>query len=563
MKNLLLLLLLLSNVVLAQSGRNSIWYFGNYAGIDFNSGTAVALTNSSMSATEGCATLCDEYGNLVMYTNGETVWNKNHAVMVNGTGLNGSYSASQSGMILPSPAQNYQVYIFTIDYEGNNDGLQYSIVDMSLQSGIGEVITKNVPLISPTTEMITATRHVNGIDIWVVAHKWNSNQYYSYLITSTGVQAPVITTIGDICTGPNGHAVGQMKFDTKGYKLGVIIRNSHHIQVLDFNPQTGVLSNVKTISGIVQNEYGLEFDVTGRYLYFSRYNGLTNGSEVYQYDILDSNITSTEVLVGTTNDTHVGSLQMAPNGKIYLARKSQHYLGVINSPSVQGVYCNFIGNGFYLGGKLSMYGLPSQILIDINNHTMAETTICEGDSVFLQNEFQSVGGIYMDTLLNALGGDSVIETELLIKSINLSLGNDTTICDDESIILDPGSFESYLWNTGDTIQMLNISFAGLYSVYVTDTIGCSASDSINVFVDDCIGLEKISAKKYRIFPNPTTGIVYIEVDGLIKAELINGLGKIVLSTNRNEMNLSYLPKGLYFVRVFIKDGYGVASIILE
>jgi len=165
MKYLLIYLVLFSNIVFSQNEKNNIWYFGNEAGIDLNSGTPTAITNGSMSAVEGCATLSDENGSLVMYTNGETIWNKNHNIMANGTGLNGSYSASQSGMILPSPAQNYQAYVFTIDYEGNSNGLQYSVVDMSLQMGLGEVITKNIPLVSPTTEMITATMHQNGSDV--------------------------------------------------------------------------------------------------------------------------------------------------------------------------------------------------------------------------------------------------------------------------------------------------------------------------------------------------------------------------------------------------------------
>ena len=65
-------------------GESNIWYFGNGAGLDFNSGGPVALNNGSLFTTEGCATMSDKAGNLLFYTNGVTVWNAQHGVMSNG-----------------------------------------------------------------------------------------------------------------------------------------------------------------------------------------------------------------------------------------------------------------------------------------------------------------------------------------------------------------------------------------------------------------------------------------------------------------------------------------------
>ena len=56
----------------------NIWYFGKNAGLDFNSGTAIPLTDGAMNTWEGCASIADPNGNLLFYTDGITVWNKNH-----------------------------------------------------------------------------------------------------------------------------------------------------------------------------------------------------------------------------------------------------------------------------------------------------------------------------------------------------------------------------------------------------------------------------------------------------------------------------------------------------
>src|SRR5687768_1932810 len=74
----------------------NIWFFGTNAGLDFNSGSPVAITGGMINTHEGCASVCDANGDLLFYSDGITVWNKNHQVMPNGSGLSGDYSSTQS-----------------------------------------------------------------------------------------------------------------------------------------------------------------------------------------------------------------------------------------------------------------------------------------------------------------------------------------------------------------------------------------------------------------------------------------------------------------------------------
>ena len=79
---LICLLILLSLFSTAQAGKEyNIWYFGDRAGLDFNSGKPVTLSDGALSTAEGCATICDSTGKLLFYTNGVIVYNRNHEIM--------------------------------------------------------------------------------------------------------------------------------------------------------------------------------------------------------------------------------------------------------------------------------------------------------------------------------------------------------------------------------------------------------------------------------------------------------------------------------------------------
>ena len=124
----------------------AIWYFGEGAGLDFNSGAPVPLTDGALVTQEGGASIADATGNLLFYTDGSTIWNRNHAQMPNGTRLRGHASSTQSAIIVPSPGDPNIYYVFTVFVQGNPGGLRYNIVDMTLDGGLGDITTKDVPL---------------------------------------------------------------------------------------------------------------------------------------------------------------------------------------------------------------------------------------------------------------------------------------------------------------------------------------------------------------------------------------------------------------------------------
>ena len=161
MKKLSLILIFLYEIACFGQKEASNWYFGDRAGIRFNNdGTVTELTNGKLSTIEGCTTISDANGNLLFYTDGVTVWNRNHNAMPNGFGLFGDPSSTQSAIVVPQPNNPNLYYIFTVDTSVNqndpNYGFNYSVVDMTLNVGLGNVTTKNSNLLPVSSEKVTA-----------------------------------------------------------------------------------------------------------------------------------------------------------------------------------------------------------------------------------------------------------------------------------------------------------------------------------------------------------------------------------------------------------------------
>lgn len=338
----------------------NIWYFGDSAGIDFNSGSAVAITDGSLSTLEGCASISDgSTGMLLFYTDGITVYNRNHVQMTNGTGLMGDLSTTQSATILPHPGNSDLYYIFTLDNVGGPNGLRYSIVDMSLSGGFGAITAaKNVVLLASSTEKLTSACHSNGTDYWVVTHTLNSNSFYAWQISATGLNpVPVISNAGAFL---NSNSPAEMKISPDGTRLAFCSWFDNINQVFNFNNANGVVYNAITLTA-AGAEYGCCFSPDGTKLYYSGVDIFLR--QVVQFDLsagTPAAINASRTVLTSAN-VNRGQFQIGPDGKIYLARTFQPDLAVINNPNAAGLACNYVETGFNLGGKLSQMGLPNMV----------------------------------------------------------------------------------------------------------------------------------------------------------------------------------------------------------
>ena len=348
------------------------WYFGVRAGLDFNGGAPVPHVDGELNTIEGCSSISDFNGNLLFYTDGITIWNQNHVSMPNGTGLGGHPSSTQSGIIVPSPGSLDTYFVFTVDEAAQPRGLQYNVIDMTLNGGLGDVTSKNIPLATPVTEKLTAVSHANGIDIWVVAHEYGTNNFLAYLVTAAGVNAaPIVTSMGFDYEIDNDIR-GYMKVSPDGSKLALAGHATNDVELYQFDNASGTLSNriaidnyfTTPIGSLFNVTYGLEFSSDSSKLYASNtvYQSLFNTtSSVHQFDLTNYNgtaILNSGLKVTPDEAVPMDALQLAIDGKIYIARYDQSFLSTLDNPNVLGLGSGYVQNGVSLNGRLSSSGLP-------------------------------------------------------------------------------------------------------------------------------------------------------------------------------------------------------------
>ena len=368
----------------ANNKTGNIWYFGDKVGLNFNSGSPVALDNSQMYAMEGASTISDENGNLLFYTNGLDVFNRLHQVMPNGSGLKGGLSSTQSSLIIPFPGNCKKYYIFTtttLEEARPIKGFYYNVVDMNEDGGLGNVTIKNVLLHQPCTEKLTGTYHSNGIDFWVVTHDDKTDAFLAYLVTSAGVSTtPVISNIGDPFI--YNSIYGGMRISKSGKKLACTDsgHQQEHVGLYDFNNTTGVVSNYIKISQppvfgqTPVKPYGVEFSPDNSKLYVSSANGY-----LAQYNLslgTAQRIINSRVLFPYFAVAYGRTLALGPDGKIYVGNNSNK-ISVIHSPNIAGTGCNL---------QLETITFVRNVELGLNNYLPACNSCCPTATVSITSD---------------------------------------------------------------------------------------------------------------------------------------------------------------------------------
>jgi gliding motility-associated-like protein len=140
--------------------------------------------------------------------------------------------------------------------------------------------------------------------------------------------------------------------------------------------------------------------------------------------------------------------------------------------------------GTYTVQKQTIHGCDSQAVFTITvNPTYllnTTTTICAGDQIYLNGNYQSQAGNYTDQFTSSQGCDSIVRTELRIRPIPQGfMPPDTAICDYTFFVNIPG-FQSYFWESEQNGAQVAFSQPGSYVLWVTDDLGCMGSDTLIV-----------------------------------------------------------------------------------
>jgi large repetitive protein len=500
--------------------RANVWYFGNNAGIDFNdfdSGPQ-AISNPVMNAPEGTATISDRNGQVLFFTDGDKVWNRNFDEV--GSGIGGDILSAQSSLIFPVPGDETLYYIFTTQDVGSGRyDLRYSLYDIKANGGTGGLLEVDQLLFTPATERIT------GNGAWLIAHEFGNNSFRAYPITPTGIGNPVISSVGSEYA-LNSLQSGEGSMKLAGDKLVVTLSTAsgNFVEIFDFDNSTGKISNYRSLDVNFANLQAYGVEIVGDKIFVT-----LRGAQSQIIEIVDTVGAPPSILQSIPVPAELGAIQIAPNGSVYVAVNGAQQLGMITVNLDPASPSSFTPQGFppLAGGTSSTLGLPN-FTQNIGTGPMLPgmqiTGVCEGSPT----EFIGFGTDPIDRFLWTFGdgspddnnqqtqhlyataGDYPVllqisngcgyrkQLDSLISIVPLPIAplavQDTCVTQgmeffelsalpaDESAP-DPGLM--YLWSTGETTAKIQVPIQnGLYSVTITMPPGCTIASDIMAIINE-------------------------------------------------------------------------------
>jgi len=539
-----MIILALSNTLVAQDLSQHNWYFGNSTnGIRFNRGTNVAqpVTNQALPFGAGGSAVATDpaTANLLFYTDGIRVYDACHLPMPNGTGLTGQLDANQPVALAPMPGQTNRYYIFTNSANFNVGGsISRSSVDLNQFGnavfpapalGIVELPINNAVVgLSNRSEGMIVIPHANRTDFWLITHQNGSQNYAATLIDAAAAFPTTVTSgIGlpvSVANFSYHQPSGKIAVSPQGPNTDALIIN--------FDNATGIFSfdrlifNSATTAANSQSIYDIEWDAQGRYLYLSRHGDTGITANVLQYDYLNPAFTLAPVLSAPVFRSF--GLQHAPDSAIY-----HLYQGISGGPFLVGTLTNtdtvassvintqslFTAANFN-GKQFPAFKPKDSVIMDVtfiaqgtcqNSPTSFFPTVTPnadslrwdfGDGSGSENwspiyTYENAGSF--NVTLNAFYRGQTQTTTLPVTinpfALQLQLVQDTTACRDEfppprgtstptqfsvTVTIQGGTPASIIWSNGDLGDTLTPDSAGYYYVVVTDATGCSAYAGVNV-----------------------------------------------------------------------------------
>jgi gliding motility-associated-like protein len=543
-KGLWILVILLSIGARAYSQQENVWAFGTASGLDFNGSSPMAMPTGITGFGEASASVCDNSGQLLFYSNGVKVWDRNGNLMPNGNDLindpglaplpaiavDFTSSTTQGALIVPVPGNTQKYYLFSMtcaEMGISNNGmgrLYYSIVDMQQNGGLGDIQAgqKGVLVDSGLTE------HMAGVtgdhcNIWVLTISRLQNTLRAYNITESGVNAnPVISPLL-----PVNYYIPLGSITASSDRKTVAIGRSG-VGLYDFDPATGTATGKVALAGaysVASGAYNVCFSPDDSKLYVSFVPLPVGNYASFQFDLSSGDsLTMVNSAVVMNNPISI-SFKKAANGKIYTT-SGGNALNVINYPDLPVPACQFIAGALPVTGNIGL-GLPNTVPVFVT-----------------------------DTMT----GHSAFKAGCFAAALNLHALNDSTGWD-------------YNWSTGATGPLCSVEMPGTYwvtyksapCIYHTDTIIAMFPDGAapHLFIEaNCKGDTNGYTYVYT-YPGDTINYIYewkdnngtlLSVTDSLKPASTGNYSLHIHSANCDTTLLFYIPE-LEFHVSFTADSF--------
>ena len=539
-RTLLFILYIFLNAQAQSQNHDYFWIFGYQGGnqsplddefanviLDFNQPNPMIVVRQdlNMNFHATCATMCDSAGNLLFYTNGEKIYNKNHTTMQNGGYINFDsgygYSMPQGAIALPYPSHPNEYMIFHLDvlvWGGDAAGhnLKVTRVNMSQNNGLGKVVS-SVLMIPDTLcgGQITATKHANGRDWWVLVGENDSKYMYQCYLSPQGINISKVA----ISTVPTIDGLGQSVFTPDGTKYiranSVYTGEPFRVDIFDFDRCTGAFSQQRT-KFLTYPGFGAYVSVSSnsKYLYVMR------SDTALQFDLTAPDIFASETIVAVWDGFYSGAVypsyfqeaQSGPDGRIYVTGPSSKHIHQINYPNRYGLGCDFRQHHI----DLTVY----------NSYTVPNHP---------NYRLGPVDGSACDTL----GFDNYPlcrwrwEQEDTLETLDITF-------------TDLSAYEPATWHwdfgdgtmSQDTSPTHSYSAPGVYEVCLVVSNAFSSDTLCKLLNLSGVGTGVAWEETERVFtamPNPANASLHVITDGIVgQYHISNMLGTVVLTGRLNE-----------------------------
>lgn len=522
-------------------------YFGGVQ-IDFNQDFTSPKYFETKCNALAAAVLSSNSGKLLAYSNGCSIFNRNHEIMIGGDTIAGGsiwdsycedlgYPGTQNHILLPWPGDTSKAILFYLKSNENitTYHLLYATMQFDSDHPLGFVVQKDKYLLNPgTTALLTATKHANGRDWWFLIPEDNTNRFFTFLLDPIGITKIDSQRIG--IAWEEREWASQAIFTPDGRKY-IRFNPWKGLDIFDFDRCTGALSNPLEsgpFSDPVIFAGGVATSDDSRYLF------VANGTVMYQFDLVNENILESKVIIDTFDGFHdpfattFYQMALAPDGKIYVfCTNGVKSIGVINNPKAKGDSCNFTQHSL----KLPTYNSIGAVNLPYFRLGPDDASSC--DTLGLNNLPIADFRYEIDTI-----------NPLKVSFRNLSY-------------FEP---ETFYWTFGNTMSStLEDSDPMEYASYDKYEVCLTVANQYgeNIFcriVDLTDTISAVNPFEHRhpivVKPNPFQSDIYITLgmeytDATI--DLFSSLGEPVyherLTRGENTIHIPSLPDGLYFYQI--------------
>ncbi len=386
------------------------WTFGWHGGMNFNTNPPTIFESATCNDSNGnyknqttgaSSSISDCNGNLLFYAAGRQIWNRKHQLMPHGYLNPNSYNSSDTRacMIIPKPLSDSEYYvIMSVDLSPFEE-LKYSVVNMNLDNGYGDVDTTqmNVKLLSKAISYnFTYVKHANDTDFWLICTP-DSNTY-AFKVTANGIDKNYVYTSNTVYKAGTYSYVAKSSHDGKNIIIGGPYQGSSSTKMGVFNRKTGKVMSQQTIfpASTSSTSFDVEFSPNDSIIYY--YNSdVVYGSttyyinKLYQIDRFAQLPSKSLVLIDSfilsQQQTKYYGMQVTPDNRIIMGRPNDTMITIIQNPDKLGKECNFQRDIFNISPGRWGAAPPNNYspMRKLRFVTQLDSTGCSLDSVWFGN----------------------------------------------------------------------------------------------------------------------------------------------------------------------------------